>query len=66
MEGQTLFRRLAVAAALVAALASALFVLRIVVSVALLLVSAVAGLIALAFGYAWLARRRADRDAATR
>ena len=49
-----------------AALALALFVLRIVVSVALLVVGAVAGLVALALGYAWLTQRRADRDAATR
>ena len=52
----------AAVAALFAALALALFVLRIVVSVALL----VAGLVALALGYAWLTQRRADRDAATR
>ena len=54
------------AAALVAALALALFVLRIVVSVALLVVSAVAWLLALALGYVWLTRRAADQDAATR
>ena len=58
--------RLFAVAALVAVLALALFVLRIVVSVALLIVSAVAGLVALALGYAWLTRRDADRDAATR
>ena len=67
MEGQTLFRRLAVAAALVAALALALFVLRIVVSAALLVVSAAFWLLALALGYLWLTTRRAaDRDAARR
>ena len=66
MERQALLRRLAVAAALVAALALALFVLRVVVSLALLFVSAVAWLLALALGYVWLTRRRADRDAATR
>ena len=54
------------AAALVAALALALFVLRVVVSLALLVASAVFWLLALALGYAWLTRRRADRDAATR
>ncbi len=58
--------RLFAVAALVAVLALALFVLRIVVSAALLVVGAVAGLVALALGYAWLTRRRADRDAATR
>ena len=67
MAGQTLFRRLAVAAALVAALALALFVLRIVVSAALLVVSAAFWLLALALGYAWLTRRRAaGRGGATR
>ena len=66
MAGQTLFRRLAVAAALVAALALALFVLRIVVSAALLVVSAAFWLLALALGYLWLTRRAADRDAARR
>ena len=66
MEGQALLRRLAVAAALVAALALALFVLRIVVSITLLVVAAVAGLAALAFGYLWLTQRAGDRDAATR
>ena len=66
MEGRTLFRRLSVAAALVAALALALFVLRIVVSLALLILAAVAGLVALALGYLWLTQRSADRDAATR
>jgi hypothetical protein len=68
MAGQTLFRRLAVAAALVAALALALFVLRIVVSAALLVVSAVLWLLALALGYAWLTRRggAGGRDAARR
>ena len=55
MDGRTLFRRLSVAAALVAALALALFV-----------VAAAAGLLALAAGYLWLTRRAADRDAATR
>ena len=59
-------RRLFAAAALVALLALALFVLRIVVSVALLVVAAIAGLIVLAAGYLWLTQRRADRDAATR
>ena len=58
--------RLFAAAALVAALALALFVLRIVVSVALLVVSAVAGLLALAIGCVWLTRRGAGRDSATR
>jgi hypothetical protein len=66
VEGQALLKRLAVAAALVAALALALIVLRVVVSIALLVVSAVFWLLALALGYAWLTRRRADRDAATR
>jgi hypothetical protein len=66
VEGQALFRRLAVAAALVAALALALFVLRIVVSAALLVVSGAFWLLALALGYLWLTRRRADRDAARR
>jgi hypothetical protein len=66
MGGQALFRRLAVAAALVAALALALFVLRIAVSAALLVVSAVFWLLALALGYLWLTRRAADRDAARR
>ncbi len=66
MAGQAVLRRLFAAAALVAVLALALFVLRIVVSIALLVVSAVAGLIALAIGYLWLTRRAADRDAATR
>ncbi len=66
MGGQALFRRLAVAAALVAALALALFVLRIVVSAALLVVSAVFWLLALALGYLWLTRRAAGRDAARR
>ena len=67
MERQALLRRLAVAAALVAALALALFVLRIVVSIALLVVSAMFWLLALALGYAWLTRRRgARRGAATR
>ncbi len=66
MAGQTLFRRLAVAAALVAALALALFVLRIVVSAALLVVSAVFWLLALALGYLWLTRRAAGKDAARR
>jgi hypothetical protein len=67
VAGQTLFRRLAVAAALVAALALALFVLRIVVSAALLVVSAAFWLLALALGYLWLTTRRAaDRDAARR
>jgi tetrahydromethanopterin S-methyltransferase subunit C len=66
MEGQALLRRLAVAAA-VAALALALFVLRLVVSIALLVVSAVFWLLALALGYAWLTRRRAaGRGGATR
>ncbi len=55
------------AAAAVAALALALFVLRLVVSIALLVVSAVFWLLALALGYAWLTRRRAaGRDGATR
>ena len=58
--------RLAVAAALVAALALALFVLRIVVSAALLVLSAVFWLLALWLGYLWLTRRNADRDAARR
>ena len=66
MERQALLRRLAVAAALVAALALALFVLRIVVSIALLVVSAAAWLLALALGYVWLTRRCAGRDAAKR
>ncbi len=66
MGGQALFRRLAVAAALVAALALALFVLRIAVSAALLVLSAVFWLLALALGYLWLTRRAADRDAARR
>ena len=66
MGGQALFRRLAAAAALVAALALALFVLRVVVSAALLVVSAVFWLLALALGYAWLTRRAADRGAARR
>ena len=61
-----MLRRRCAAAALVAALALALCVLRSVVSGALLVVGAVAGLVALALGYAWLTRRRADRDAATR
>ena len=54
------------AAGAVAALALALFVLRVVVSIALLFVSAVFWLLALALGYAWLTRRRSGRDAATR
>ncbi len=66
MEGQALLKRLAVAAALVAALALALIVLRVVVSIALLVVSAVFWLLALALGYLWLTRRAADRDAARR
>ncbi len=66
MEGQALVRRVAVGAALVAALFLALFVLRIVVSAALLVLSAVFWLLALVLGYLWLTRRRADRDAATR
>ncbi len=67
MGGQALFRRLAVAAALVAALALVLFVLRIAVSAALLVVSAVFWLLALALGYLWLTQRAADRrDAARR
>ena len=66
MEGRVLFRRLAVAAALVAALALALFVLRIVVSAALLVVSAAFWLLALALGYLWLTKRNAGRDAARR
>ncbi len=47
-----------------AVVALALLVLRLVVSVALLVVAAVAGLVALALGYVWLTRR--GRDAATR
>jgi hypothetical protein len=66
VEGQALVRRVAVGAALVAALFLALFVLRIVVSAALLVLSAVFWLLALVLGYLWLTRRRADRDAATR
>jgi hypothetical protein len=53
--------RLFAAAALVAVLTLALFVLRIVVSIALLVVAATAGLVALALGYVWLARRDAAR-----
>ena len=53
--------RLFAVAALVAVLALALWALRIVVSIALLVVSAVAGLAALALGYLWLARRGAAR-----
>ena len=64
--GQAVLRRLFAAAAVVAVLALALFVLRIVVSLALLILATVAGLLALAFGYLWLTRRAADRDAATR
>jgi flagellar biosynthesis component FlhA len=63
---QATLRRLFAAAALVALLAFALLLLRIVVSIALFVVAAVAGLLALAAGYLWLARRAADRDAATR
>ena len=58
--------RLFAVAALVAVLALALFVLRLVVSIALLVVAAVAGLVALALGYLWLKGLRADRDTATR
>jgi hypothetical protein len=58
--------RLFAVAALVAVLALALFVLRLVVSIALLVVAAVAGLVALTLGYLWLKGFRADRDAATR
>jgi hypothetical protein len=47
-------------------LALALFVLRLVVSIALLVVAAAAGLVALALGYLWLKGLRADRDTATR
>ncbi len=61
-----MIERLFVVAALVAVLALALFVLRLVVSIALLVVAAVAGLIALSLGYLWLTRRRADHGAATR
>ena len=61
-----MIRRLFAAAAVVAVLALALFVLRIVVSIALLIVYAIAGLLALALGYLWLTQRRADRDGATR
>jgi hypothetical protein len=57
--------RLFAVAALVAVLALALFVLRLVVSIALLVVAAVAGLVALALGYLWL-KGAGDRDAATR
>ncbi len=66
MEGQALLKRLAMAAALVAALALALIVLRVVVSIALFVVASAAGLLALVAGYLWLTRRAADRDAATR
>ena len=58
--------RLFAVAALVAVVALALRVLQLGASVALLAVAAVSGLIALALGAAMLARRRADRDAATR
>ena len=50
----------------VAVLALALFVLRIVVSAALLVLSAVFWVLALSLGYLWLTRRRADRGGATR
>ena len=51
---------------MVALLALALLLLRIVVSIALFIVATVAGLLALAAGAPWLTRRAADRDAATR
>lgn len=63
---QAMLRRLFAVAAVVAVLALALFVLRIVVSITLLIVAAVAGLAALVFGYLWLTQRAGDRDAATR
>ncbi len=63
---QAVLRRLFTVAAVVAVLALALVALRIVVSIALFIVGVVAGLVALALGYAWLTQRRADRDAATR
>ena len=66
MGKEALFRRLALVAGAIAVLALALFVLRIVVSITLLVVAAVAGLAALAFGYLWLTQRAGDRDAATR
>ena len=58
--------RLFAVAALVAVVALALRVLQLGASLALLVVSAVAWLLALALGYVWLTRRRADRGAATR
>jgi hypothetical protein len=66
VAGQATLRRLFAAAALVALLALALLLLRIVVSIALFIVATVAGLLALAAGAPWLTRRAADRDAATR
>ena len=66
MGKEALFRRLTLVAGAIAVLALALFVLRVVVSAALLVLSAVFWLLALALGYLWLTRRRAGRDAARR
>ena len=66
MPSRAPIRPVAVACALVAALLLALFVLRIVVSAALLVLSAVFWVLAAVLGWLWLTRRRADRDAATR
>ena len=58
--------RLFATAALMAVLTLALLVLRLVVSIALIIVAAAAEQVALAPGYLWQTRRGADRDAVTR